>query len=98
MSSKIRIQKFWAWCGASFIAKTTTTQYCPDKYCSKLAYKARKREEKHHAPLVVPTSKPEREVSKPSKPSPDVLTVREAAEYLRCSVRTVYRLVQTGKL
>jgi excisionase family DNA binding protein len=51
MSSNIRLEKSCQYCGVTFTAKTSVTQYCGDK-CSKLAYKKRKRDEKiRFAPL-----------------------------------------------
>ncbi len=31
-------------------------------------------------------------------PNPDLVSVREAANYLRVSARTVYRLIETGQI
>ena len=45
MSSNIEIKKKCRWCGAEFIARKTTTEYCSHQ-CSGLAYKERKRQEK----------------------------------------------------
>ena len=45
MSSNIEIKKKCHWCGAEFIARKTTTEYCSHR-CSGLAYKERKRQEK----------------------------------------------------
>ena len=45
MSSNIEIKKKCRWCGAEFIARKTTTEYCSHR-CSELAYKERKRQEK----------------------------------------------------
>ena len=45
MSSNIEIKKKCRWCGAEFIARKTTTEYCSHR-CSGLAYKERKRQEK----------------------------------------------------
>lgn len=45
MSSNIEIKKKCRWCGAGFIARKTTTEYCSHR-CSGLAYKERKRQAK----------------------------------------------------
>lgn len=45
MSSNIEIKKKCRWCGAEFIARKTTTEYCSHR-CSGLAYKERKRQAK----------------------------------------------------
>ncbi|MGV8139485.1 MAG: helix-turn-helix domain-containing protein [Mangrovibacterium sp.] len=90
MSSNIRIQRICGYCDKEFTAKTTVTQYCSDR-CAKLAYKARKRSEKISAsdeqtkqiriqPIEVLKAK-------------EYLTVRDVAELLGCSLRTVYRLI-----
>jgi len=51
MSTNIRVEKTCQYCGDKFIAKTSVTQYCGD-WCSKMAYKRRKRDEKiRWAPL-----------------------------------------------
>lgn len=43
MSSNIEIKKRCRWCGAEFIARKTSTEYCSHR-CSGLAYKERKRQ------------------------------------------------------
>ena len=45
MCSNIEIKKKCRWCGAEFLARKTTTEYCSHR-CSGLAYKERKRQAK----------------------------------------------------
>lgn len=95
MSSNIRIEKVCEYCQESFIAKTTSTQYCGD-VCAKKAYKARAREEK------ILKSK---HVAYKRKVAPltdlqtkEFLTVREAAALISCSVRSIYYYIESGKI
>lgn len=95
MSSNIQIQRICQYCGKEFTAKTTVTQHCSD-YCAKRAYKARKRAEKidksNKETLKIKIQPIEELKAK------EVLTVKDVAQLLGCSVRTAYRLIKDEKL
>ncbi|MEO7215481.1 helix-turn-helix domain-containing protein [Mucilaginibacter sp.] len=95
MSSNIRINRICQHCGLEFEAKTTVTKYCSE-ICGKRNYKARKKDEKvkaSNAETKTVREKPMIEIL-----SKEILTVRDAAKLLRCSVRTIYNLVGRGTL
>jgi excisionase family DNA binding protein len=79
-------------CGADFIAKTTTTQYCSHN-CSRKAYKAKLRDEK------IKVSNEETQAVKlapiDTVKAKEFLTVKDVAILLNCSTRTAYRLIAT---
>lgn len=95
MTSYIQVQKICQYCKAEFTAKTTVTMYCSDA-CSKRAYKARKRGEK------VQIANTETQLLKNGLlneiQAREFLSVREVATLLGCSLRSVYRLINNGKL
>jgi len=95
MTSNIRVQKVCQYCGKVFIARTTVTQYCSTD-CGKKAYKARKRKKK------IQTSNLEFHVQITEQyetlQKKDFLTVPEASKLLNCSKKTLYRLVNTGRI
>ena len=95
MSSNIRITRVCQYCGGEFEAKTTVTKYCTD-VCAKRHYKARKREEKvqiSNTETNAVLTKPLQEIQ-----SKEILTVRDAAKLLSCSIRTIYNLIDRGTL
>jgi excisionase family DNA binding protein len=95
MSSNIRITRVCQYCGCEFQAKTTVTKYCSE-VCGKRHYKARKRDEKvkvSNAETKAIVEKPLQEIQ-----SKEILTVRDAAKLLSCSIRTVYNLIDRGTL
>jgi len=95
MSSNIRVQRICQHCGKAFIAKTTVTKYCGDN-CAKLAYKARKREEK----LEVSNTETFQMIYTPMeilKEKP-YLSVKETSQLLGISRRTLYRMLSRGDL
>lgn len=101
MSSNMKIQKICGHCGQQFIARTTVTKYCGDN-CAKRAYKARVREEKIKKSQIeieksndVSTARVN-DKSYFSLKTLDYLTVKEAADLLKCDPRTIYRLVKRG--
>lgn len=97
MSSKIRINKICQFCNTEFVAKTTVTKYCSTK-CASKAGKDRKRTNK------IKQSQAETDAIKAqtsiyaSVNSKDILTVKDAALLLNCSLRTTYRLINTGAI
>jgi len=95
MSSNIQIQRICKHCGEEFIAKTTVTQYCGDT-CAKKAYKVRMRESKisasHQETFMIRTW-PLSELR-----AKEFLTVRDLSLLLSCSIRTAYRLINTGHI
>jgi excisionase family DNA binding protein len=95
MSSNIRITRVCQYCGSEFEAKTTVTKYCSE-VCGKRHYKARTRESKvqvSNAETKAVLEKPLQEIQ-----SKEILTVRDAAKLLSCSIRTVYNLIDRGTL
>jgi len=103
MSSNIKIKKICLHCGQEFIARTTVTKYCSHR-CAQRAYKANVRELRiQESQTVSQTTVKE---TKP-KQNPDTffdiktldyLTVKEAAVLLKCDRRTIYRLINSGRL
>ncbi len=95
MSSNIQVQRICQHCGAEFTARTTVTKYCSLR-CSSLANKAKKRAEK------VQKSNTETKQIK-TRPieelrAKEFLTVREVAQLLNCSVRSVYYYIEIGTI
>lgn len=93
MSSNIRIERICQYCKESFTAKTTVTKYCSDR-CAKMAYKARKRDEKLgisnketyqmvYTPIEVLKEKP-------------FLSITETTQLMGISRRTLYRMIERG--
>ena len=95
MSSNIKVQRICQHCGKEFTAKTTVTKYCGQK-CASKAYKARERTTKVEASekeTVAIKTQPIEEIK-----AKEFLRVKEAAQLLGYSVRTTYRLIESGKL
>ena len=95
MSSKIEVQRICQHCGNEFTARTTVTRFCSHR-CASLAYKGRKRANK------VQQSDTETKQIK-AKPieelkAKEFLTVREVAQLLNCSVRSVYYYIESGTI
>ena len=94
MSSNIRIEKTCLFCGKTFTAKTTVTQFC-SPLCSKKSYKKRKREGKILNAI-------EREkVQIPFNPivkEKEFLSIEETCQLLGASRWTIYRLIADSKL
>ncbi|EAZ83041.1 helix-turn-helix domain-containing protein [Algoriphagus machipongonensis] len=95
MSSNIRLQAICNFCGNEFTAKTTVTKYCGD-ICAKRAYKVRKRNEK----ISNQIEKTKKIIIRPIEElnAKDILTVKDAAQLLNCSIRTIYRLIDSGRI
>lgn len=94
MSSNMRIDKTCVFCNNSFVAKTTTTQYCSD-LCAKRAYKKRLRDEKISKTIETENKK------RPFNPvvkDKEFLSINEVCMLLGASRWTVYRLVDSGKV
>lgn len=95
MSTNIRVNRICQHCGKTFEAKTTVTKYCGDT-CAKRAYKARLRTAKVEA-----SNKETKEIKQvdlePIK-SKEFLTVPDAAKLLNCSLRTMYRIIDNGRI
>jgi excisionase family DNA binding protein len=95
MSSNIKVQRICQYCDKEFTARTTVTKYCSHR-CGSLGSKARKRAEK------VQKSNTETQQIK-NKPieelkAKEFLTVREVAQLLNCSLRTVYYYIENGTI
>jgi excisionase family DNA binding protein len=95
MSSNIEIERICQHCNKDFIAKTTVTRYCSDD-CAKRAYKARKRAEK----IGVSVAEIQQIRQKPIEDlkAREFLTVKNVADLLNCSVRSVYCYIENGKI
>lgn len=95
MSSNIKITRICQHCGHEFVAKTTVTKYCGDD-CAKRAYKARIKKQKI-AESEVETQKL-RNTPYVAVKTLEYLTVREAAVMLQCDPRTIYDMIEQGRL
>ena len=95
MSSNMRIPKLCQLCGADFIARTTTTQFCGDP-CAKKAYKLRMRDSKIKA---VPTVAIQRhEFNQEHIREKDFLSIAEISKLLGASRITIYRQIKQGNI
>lgn len=95
MSSNISITRICQHCGIDFQARTTVTKYCSDN-CAKKAYKLRIKTAK------IKISEDETKVIR-DKPVTDLqfkdyLNVREVAILLGCSERSIYSMIDSGRL
>jgi excisionase family DNA binding protein len=95
MSSNIRVQRICQFCEQEFTASTTVTKYCSHR-CSQKAYKANKRFEK----VSQSNSETIKKKQQPNEllKSKEFLTVREVAQLLNCSVRSVYYHIESGSI
>lgn len=94
MSSNIRVNRICKCCNTEFIASTTVTLYCSKK-CNSKAYKDRKREEK----IKTSTKRVyQKKTSNVNVNELQVLTVSQAAIFLGCSRRNIYKLIDSDKL
>ncbi|MBS4057381.1 MAG: helix-turn-helix domain-containing protein [Bacteroidales bacterium] len=93
MSSSIKVQRICQHCGIEFTAFTTVTQFC-SKICNSRAYKARAKAAKidtvNKATLRLKIKPLEDLMAR------EFLTVREVAQLLSCSVRSVYGYIDNG--
>jgi excisionase family DNA binding protein len=102
MSSNIRLKRICQYCGKDFIARTTTTKYCPAvkssgrNSCGQRAYKDRIKNDKvkksNTETLKVKTQPIEVLKAK------EFLTVKQASKLLNLSLRTTYRLIGNGTI
>lgn len=95
MSSNIKVQRICNHCNKLFEAKTTVTKFCSN-VCSKRAYKAKKRNEKidqsnNETKTVIEKTLVELKTK-------EYLTVAEVGLLLNCSKRTIYRLIENGRI
>lgn len=98
MSSNIRIERRCQECGKLFVAMKTTTRYC-SLDCGRKAYKKRKRAEKlGKAAIGRPKGSERNPITQEELSAKLAYSVREAAFLMGCSKRTVYRLIEEGKL
>lgn len=95
MSSNIEIPKICQFCGKSFIAKTTVTQYCGHP-CSQRAYKKRKREEK--VQNTAPVAEQLKEFTQDKVKDKDFLSITETCKLLGASRMTIYRQIKNGNI
>jgi excisionase family DNA binding protein len=95
MSSNIKVQRICQYCSKEFVARTTVTKCCSNK-CSKAAYKARKRAEKVKVSNIETTQIRQQPVE--VLKAKEFLTVREVAQLLNCSVRSVYYYIESGTI
>jgi excisionase family DNA binding protein len=96
MSSNIRIEKNCEFCGNGFVAKTLYTRYC-SKSCNKKHYKQLLLEEN----LKIKDGQENIKVSPfeiLKNTSQEYFEINEAAQIMRVSRRTLYRLIETKKL
>lgn len=95
MSSNFKIQKICQHCGNEFQAQKTTTKFCSHR-CASRAYK------QNLTTLKIELSNKEADRIK-TKPieelkAKEFLKVREVAQLLNCSIRSVYCYIDCGKL
>lgn len=91
----MKVQRICQHCDDEFTARTSVTKYCSNN-CAKRAYKARKRAEK----IARSNTETQRIKNKPIEDlkAKEFLKVKEAAQLLDCSVRTVYNHIERGNL
>ena len=97
MSSNITVQKFCELCGNKFTAKTLFTRYC-SKQCNSRHYKHMAKEAKGKilgAQLKATETSPTGSLTNTAQ---DYFEVNEAAQIMRISTRTLYRLIASKKL
>lgn len=95
MSSTIKIERICGFCGDSFTAKTTVTQFCSHK-CSSRAYKARKRTEKiNTSNTTTYQARVKTEVNISNK---EYLSIADVCRLLGVARQTVYNLINRGEL
>jgi len=99
--STFRINKICEQCGTLFVAQKTTTRFCSHK-CNQKNYKLRKKLEKKKLAeadisnkiISVKTDAVNVDILK-TKP---YLTVKEVSILLNCSIKTVYRLIESREI
>lgn len=95
MSSNIKVQRICQHCNNEFTARTTTTLYCSHR-CNSAAYKAKIRAGK----IDASNKETQRTKIQPIEQlkAKEFLTVRDVAALLNSSLRTVYRLIESGNI
>ena len=95
MSSNMFLRRICEYCDNEFVARTTKTKYCSTK-CSQRGYKARKRKERMELS--------DKQIAKVrNKPITDIiakefLTVKDTAQLLNISTKSIYRLIERGNI
>jgi len=98
MSSNLTFKKKCEFCGIEFEAKTLYTRYCSHT-CNSRHYKVLKRQEIVAQVLdEQTTTKEERPVFDNSLSQKEFLSVDETARLIGASRRTIYRIIENGKL
>lgn len=95
MSSNIYIQRICQHCGEEFTARTTVTKYCGYN-CAKRAYKLRLKEtniEKSNVETQSLKLRPIEDIK-----AKEFLSIDEAGILLGISRRTIYRMIDKGRL
>ncbi|MBU0696418.1 MAG: helix-turn-helix domain-containing protein [Bacteroidetes bacterium] len=95
MASNIRVKRICQHCAKEFEARTTVTKYCSDK-CAKRAYKARLKADKIEESNIQ-TQELKKVDLEPIK-AKEFLTIPDVAKLLNCSLRTAYRIVNSGRI
>ena len=95
MSSNILVQRICENCKKEFIAKTTVTRFCSSTCCSR-AYKSSIKLLK----IQISNSQTQQIKAKPIEnlKNKEFLTVRDLAMLLNSSTKTIYRIIQKGKI
>jgi excisionase family DNA binding protein len=95
MSSNIEVQRVCESCGNIFKARTTTTRFCSHK-CNSKYNKAKVKSLK----IDLSNKETHRIISKPIEElkAKEFLTVRDVANLLNCSIRTVYYYIENGNI
>jgi excisionase family DNA binding protein len=95
MSSNIEVQRICQHCGKEFTAQTTVTRFCSTR-CASAAYKQKVRVAKietSHKETQRIKNQPIEELK-----AKEFLMVREVAQLLNCSVRSVYYYIECGTI
>lgn len=95
MSSNIQIQRICEYCNNEFTARTTVTKLCSEK-CRKANYKKKQRIQKIEKSNTETKQIKNKSINELKEK--EFLSVREVAILLGCSIRTAYRLIDTGTL
>lgn len=91
---KMEIKRVCEYCGHEFVAKTVSTRFCSD-FCSRKAYRRRKREEFVSSYILEDSI---RKKSESATAYQDIMTVTLASEYISVHVTTLYRYIRSGIL
>lgn len=97
MSTNITVQKVCEFCGQKFTAKTLFTRYC-SKQCNSRHYKQLAKEEKAKLLNAQITSTVTSPIETLASTAQEYFEVNEAAQLMRISTRTLFRLIEKKKL